>query len=334
MLQEKNWNVSKVIDKLKEFPQLSRKKRRKIITKLITDDEFMKFLFKPDMSGNAKNLVLEQVAKLYECMIKASVIVAILDMVEKEGVSEMTQTQATFFNSLTSMAIEDSNEILRQLDLLKTKKEISRAEAEKKADAVSEYTRYVAKLMKVTNKIVAKKVDRMHSIVGLPKVYGNIFLINNPEPKYIDKYKIGFYLNNTLSLIYQEADDNGIPIYIEEGDWHSIFEVVYGKENIAECATFILLEGAGRLSKYTRHKETVKDIWDSLTAFALDELNRSPDRIRDQMLGLYVKRIDKMFQNGVRELRVNLTGIDQLLYPKLMDTVKKFLPKLEEILKR
>jgi hypothetical protein len=100
-----------------------------------------------------------------------------------------------------------------------------------------------------------------------------------------------------------------------------------------DVATFVLLEGVHRIDKY-RNSEDVRECWDSLTTFALKELNDSPEQVRQQMIELYIKRIDRMFSNKAFDLRVNLTDLDEDSFPKLVKTVDKYADKIVSILSR
>ena len=78
----------------------------------------------------------------------------------------------------------------------------------------------------------------------------------------------------------------------------------------------------------------MRECWDSLTTFALKELNDAPDQIRNQMIELYIKRIDKMFSSKSYDLRVNLLKIDDFSFPKLVDTIDKYADKITAIVSR
>jgi hypothetical protein len=132
-----------------------------------------------------------------------------------------------------------------------------------------------------------------------------------------------------LNELYTEID--ATENELSEIDWKVFFKTLFGKENVLECATFILLEGAHR-TKGFKH-QNVRKIWDSLTAFALDELEGADAPARNQMIELYIKRIEKMFANGSFDLRVDLNSLPETEFPQLTQTVAKYADQLSRAFK-
>ena len=70
----------------------------------------------------------------------------------------------------------------------------------------------------------------------------------------------------------------------------------------------------------------------ALTRFALKALNQAPASIRDQMIELYLKRLNKMLKDHHIDLRVDLRTIDSFRFENLWETVKKYKSKFDDIL--
>lgn len=324
-----------ILMKFDGFKDLSKKKRRKIVTKLFLSDDFIQMMFDPDIDnlGN-KQLMKDKVSEIYTKFMSPAAIVALIDMLEHEGTQEFNPTHATFINSIVGIAIEDIDNYASQIDMMRSEGKITRSQVEEKTKKLQAYSDDIAKLIKLMHKIVKPYVSKLQDYVDIPYVYADILLINNPSARYINKYRLGYYLNRSLMMMYEEANEHGTRFPFDSEDWSKLFKTLYGDKNTVECATFILLEGAGRLSKYNKNKKAVTELWDSLTAFALEELDHTSDNTREHMLELYIKRVDKMVKNGAKEFRIDLTKLPDIDYPRLARTVEKYINRIRDILDR
>ena len=122
--------------------------------------------------------------------------------------------------------------------------------------------------------------------------------------------------------LYKELDVDECTEDISDIDWKYFFKEIYGRENLLDVATFILLEGAHRTKDFKTKR--IRSIWDSLTAFALDALEGADAPARNQIIELYLKRIEKMFANGSFDLRVDLRNLPENDFPKLTAAVGKY----------
>lgn len=316
-----------VVEVLANFKRLSDKKRRKFVTNLLLDQDFMKWLFQPEKTAN----LTQQVEELYRELTKTSVMEAILDMLEYEGCTAFSRSHATFITTICNMGIAKNVEELKAHEKARKDPTISRTKIRDWADKIDRSNSVITKLLKRARKIVKREAKSTAREARLPLYITQAAYTSIPDPKYVDRYKIGFYLNNLLNTIYSDVEENGE--FIDDVKWRKFFADVFGKNNVVECATFILLEGVHRIDKY-RNSEDVTLCWDTLTEFALNELNNSPDNTREQMVELYVKRLDKMFSNKSFDLRTNLLEIPKTIWPGLWKTVQKYSGKLLEVLNR
>lgn len=321
------FDYDRTLRTLEEFGDLSEKKRFKFLRNLFYDDTFIEWLFQPKQVPNLN----EMASALYVEFTRPKVIKAITEMVKDEGYSKFNRSHATFLYTLSNIAIQANNERAEETEKQRKAGELSNKEAQRLNEKIEKYNEYIADLLKVVRKIIKKDAVELAKESHLPKYICITAMHSVPEPQYIDRFKIGYYLNNLLNTVYSEIEQMGD--FSEHVRWRTFFKEIFGKDNVVEVATFVLLEGVHRIDKY-RNSEDVKNAWDSLTSFALQELNEAPEAIRSQMIELYIKRIDKMFANKAFDLRVNLLSINDKLFPKLVETVEKYTDKIESILSR
>lgn len=320
-------DLDKIIDVLQNLDRMNRKRRRKFFTMLLFDKQFIKWLFQPEKTANLTQIVED----MYKEFTKPISIAALIDVIEYEGYTEFNRSHATFITTICNIAIDKNNEELKSYDKAKKDPSVPRIKLRGWAEGIDRSNLLVAKLLKKARKIVKRDASVTAKDARLPKYIAVAAYTTVPEPKYVDRFKIGYYLNNLLNTIYSDVEENGE--FLDDVKWRRFFADVFGKENVVECATFILLEGVHRIDKY-RNSKDVMYCWDSLTEFALEELNKSPDNTREQMIELYIKRLDKMFSNKSFDLRTDLLDIPKMIWPNLWKTVQKYAKQLGEILNR
>lgn len=318
------------IDALMKIEKMKAKKRSRFLKKLFLDEDFTEWLFQPKQQGTAN--LMTQVNDLYSALVKPKVIKSISDMVEDTGYREFNRSHATFLYTLANIAIESNAKTVTDINNQKKQGRLSNSEVKEFNEKIEKYNLYISRLIKTSKQIVKGDAKRLSRDSRLPLFICYNALYSVPETKYIDKFKIGYYLNNLLNSAYSDIDAYGEFNKISV-KWRHFFKEVFGKDNVVEVATFILLEGVHRIDKY-KNSDDVRDCWDSLTEFALNELNDAPDTLRNQMLDLYIKRIDKMFANRSFDLRVDLLSINESLFPKLNSTISNYSEKIQNILSR
>lgn len=321
------FDYEEVLDILQDFKRMRPKKRRKVIKALFFDDDFIKWLFQPEKVANLNTIVTD----MYAEFTKPIVMEAMVGAVREEGPYEFTRSHATFMFSVANIAIQGSNEMVEEISKKKKAGSLSSREIRERLDRVDQTNDVVSDLLKASRKIIKRDASKLSRETRLPKYVCITALHSVPEPIYVDRFKIGFYLNNLLNSIYSDVEANGD--FENHVRWRQFFKNVFGEDNVVEAATFILLEGVHRVERY-QNSDDVRTCWDSLTSFALRELNDAPKQLRQQMIELYVKRIDKMFANRSFDLRVNLLDLSKRLFPELADTVDKYAEKIEQIINR
>lgn len=314
------------LETLENIGEMKSTKAQKFLRNLLQDETFTEWLFQPKQVPNINELI----SGLYVRFTKPKMIKLLVEMFEEEGTSDFTRSHATFIYSLCNIGIQSNNDRITEIANQKKKGEINGKDADRLNEKILKYNEYISNLLKIAKKIIKKDAKQLARESSVPRYICNTALHSVPEYKYVDRFKIGYYLNNLLNNIYSEIESNGK--FSNDVKWRTFFKEIFGKDNVVEAATFILLEGVHRIDKY-KNSSAVKECWDTLTSFALKELNEAPEALRTQMIELYIKRIAKMFANGAFDLRVDLLSINDSSFPKLTDTISKYTSKIEEILK-
>lgn len=319
------YDYKSVIDLLGGYDYMNRKKRRKILTELFFDEDFIKWLFQPE---NFKNIA-SVISEMYSYLIRPEWMQAMCEMIDMEGYESFNRSHAVFFAAIRNIATEDSNERHKALDRGLRDRTFGKREQMLELDFINRRNRYIKKLHKRLLRIVKRQARRLARESRLPEYITTAALTIVPEPKYVDKNKIAYYLGTTLNTIYSDVEENGD--FSRNPKWETFFAEIFGDKAVVEVATCILVEGVDRIDHY-RNSRDVKECWDSLTQFALEALDESSDQVRTQMIELYIKRIDKMFQNKTPDLRVDLTRVNMDMFPDLMRTVDKYRDRILDII--
>jgi hypothetical protein len=326
------FNYDDTIAFLEDFDKFKDSKAERLLKNLLQNDGFKEWLF--NSSQKFENLN-QAASKLYEEITKPRILKTISAMIEEEGYDQFDRTNAAFLTSIVNIAVKANNDRLTEISKLRKDNQLTEKSAEQLREKLIKNNDIILRLQKCARKIVKRKAKKIEEDVGLPRELIIIALYSVPDAKYIDRFKVGFYLNNFLNALYTELDK---PEYatanlsMKDVDWEALFKETYGKNNVIEAATFILLEGMRRIDPFK--SQVVRQCWDSLTVFALKELEDAPDSLREQMMDLYIKRIDKMFANHSFDLRVDMRQIDSLIFPNLAKTLDRYKDKITEIVKR
>jgi hypothetical protein len=121
-------------------------------------------------------------------------------------------------------------------------------------------------------------------------------------------------------------------LFGKEKSYSELFTYLFGEDKLCDVAMFVLLEGVHRLNKY--NNPDIRKVWDSITDWALHQLESSPEILRNQMIELYIKKVSKMFENDSYDLRCDLLKLSKDLFPNLVASIDKYRTKIKEITKK
>lgn len=325
-----SYNYDELTRLLEDCGTMRTEKFQKRLMRILTSSDFKDAIFRPNRSDTTAN---QKIANIYKAACKSKVVDEIVDAIDEYGYRNLDRTNACFFITLVNLGVDVINQKSTEVADAKEHADISNRKAEEVIRKMEKYQRTLNDLLKFSRKIVKTDAKIIARESGVPKDFCIVAMYSSPDPEYIDRYKVGFYLNTLLSNLYSVVNLGNLDWDFDDIDWRAFFKGVFGKSNLVEVATMILLEGVKRIDKYQNNHE-VKECWDSLTTFALSELNKAPETIRDQMIELYLKRLNKMLSNHGIDLRVDLRAIDNFKFENLAKTVDQYKDKINAILDR
>ena len=301
----------KAISKLEKFTELNKEKQVKLLKKILTDDEMLKWQFDPGQ--NKQPYTGEMFNKLYKAMAMPAALKSYEPMLNRYGKETFTRSSIVILHTVLTYALEIHNSMIESY-----KNEVSATGANKETkdmkNRVEKYAEHLDSLKGVIQKLVKPWLKSLSSDTGLSRDIIFKALMVAPEVKYIPQRRITSTTVHLLEEIYSEANISGFPAKGSGVHWKPLFKTIFGIENIPSVAVSILLEGAHHIDKYRESDNLicVRDCWDSLTKFALNELEECPDKVRSQMIELYLKKAENLInrRNGrPTDLRVNLTRL-------------------------
>lgn len=301
----------KAISKLEKFTELNKEKQVKLLKKILTDEEMLKWQFDPGQ--NKQPYTGEMFNKLYKAMAMPAALKTYEPMLNRYGKETFTRSSIVILHTVLTYALEIHNSMIESY-----KNEVSATGANKETkdmkNRVEKYAEHLDSLKGVIQKLVKPWLKSLSSDTGLSRDIIFKALMVAPEVKYIPQQRITSTTVHLLEEIYSEANISGFPAKGSGVQWKPLFKTIFGVENIPSVAVSILLEGAHHIDKYRESDNLicVRDCWDSLTKFALNELEECPDKVRSQMIELYLKKAENLInrRNGrPTDLRVNLTRL-------------------------
>ena len=304
------------------------------IRRLLGEDEFLHAIFCPkaDRDGDVRDIsnrltVLSVIAERPRC------IRSILDAMYDYGHHQYGRSTAVFLVSLVNLGISEMNEKAQEVAKEHDHHDIDDDTYEKVVRRLDSYQDHLTDLLAIAKDIIKRDARNMSRECGLPKKLCQSALYTVPEPKYLDQYKIGYYLMSVLDNVYGYLDAVG-DVDLEEVVWMRFFAGVFSKSRLPDVASLILMESPERVQNYENHHTLVMDAWDGLTKFALKTLNSSERDVRDHMIELYLKRLNRTLDTHGIRCRIDLRKIDDIRFDRLAETVKRYKSKFDDLMDR
>ena len=326
------FNYDKLIKKLEKFDELSSKKQGKVLESIFCSDEFRDWFYASSDISNDQPMTKPMVNKIFGLLAVPKTMKRITKFINNKTTEDFDHTSCSIAFLIVEQAIEISNNANSEISESYKSGELASKEAKAYKEKSEKYSQMISDLMDAIKDIAKSEVKEICKKSELPKGLVLTTYLMIPDRKYIPKFKIGMYVNQLLQEIYKWTGENGIE-YTSSIKWGSYFGNFFGSELTSSAAISILLEGVRRIDAYREsdHFDNVREVWDSLTTFAMTELDKAPENIRRQMIEIYVKRIDRIFRNGNSpRLRVDLLNIPNN-FNNLADTVSKYTDRIAKI---
>jgi hypothetical protein len=200
-----------------------------------------------------------------------------------------------------------------------------REDADENAELFDMYFALIRKLLK-------KKSEKIAEKVGIDDAIVREILVFAPSKEYIssDKY-VGVYSQRMLVKLYILAQDKTKEIGLTETKQvKKLFKAIFGEKLLDLIAVHILLEKKERTKNYN---DSQLAIWNLMTRFALETIEKQEKKHIHQLIKLYVtRRKNDARNNKDAARRVNmLSGLSadykniNKIVGKLSDEDKKYL---------
>lgn len=326
------FDYDKVMKKLGKFDELSNKKQGKILETIFCSEDFREWFYGIGENANAQPMTKPMVNKIFSILATPKVMKRATKFINNKTYEDFDHSACSIGFLIVEQAIEISNNANREISENYKAGELSSKEVKSYKEKSEQYSEYISALMQALKDKAKPEIKDICKKSNLPKgmVVTTYFMV--PGRKYIQKHKIGMYVNQLLQEIYKWTGETGIED-VAAIRWGSYFGSFFGSEMTSSAAISILLEGVRRIDAYREsdHFDNVREVWDSLTNFAMTELDKAPDNVRRQMIELYVKRIDRIFRNGNGpRLRVDLLSIPSA-FQNLAETVSHYTDRISRI---
>lgn len=326
------FEYDKIVKRLGKFDELPEKKQKKTLHRVFCDEGFREWFYGVGDNKDAQPMNNTMVQKLFNLLARPIVVKAMIDFVNATDSETFDRTSCAIAFLVVDNGIEALNKANGDVTEESKNGSLSNKELRTYKEKSERYTEYMGELLEAIKEKAGREVKEICKKSNLPKtlVYTSYFIV--PNRKYVPKYKVSMYVNQILREVYKYTGANGIE-NIELIRWGGLFGPFFGSDMTTSAAVSILLEGVRRIEAYqdTEYFDDVKSVWNSLTNFALSELDNAPENVRRQMIELYIKKISRIFKdgNGPR-LRVNLLQVPSE-FTNLIGTVSRYSDRIGSI---
>lgn len=327
------FNIEKVIRKIENLPQLPKHERPALLLAILSDEDVLQWIFNPPENDPD---VVTQENKLYEAFCDSDILKALNKINDEYEDGDLSRTAANVLRTIATLCKNNIAELINDLGKDRKNGKIGKNVYDVEVEKLEKHFKRAKKVEKeLIPKIIAAKVSGVSKDTGVPKSIVSYVLTHTPGPKFITKKTLDYYVNITLTYLYDVIEKSPNELYDvfpkkASRRWTTFFGEIFGNNNIEDIAMIVLLEGIKR--KKSGCSSTLENCWNSLTVWALDNLEGSEDNTRDQMLEIYVKRLINMFTGNSLDLRVDLLKIPADRYPKLSKSIDKFRDQIKPIM--
>lgn len=328
------FEYDKIVKKLEKFDELPEKKQKKTLNRVFCDESFREWFYGVGDNKDSQPMNNTMIQKLFNLLARPVVVKVLIDFINSQDSETFDRTSCAIAFLVIDNGIDALNKANGDVSEESKNGSLSNKELRTYKERSERYTEYMGDLLNAIKEKSGREVKEICKKCNLPKtlVYTTYFIV--PGRKYVPKYKVSMYMNQILRETYKYVGSNGLE-NIEMIRWGSLFGPYFGSDMTTSAAVSILLEGVKRIEAYqsTEYFDDVKCIWNSLTNFALSELDNAPENVRRQMVELYIKKIDRLYRNGNGpRLRVNVLQLPSE-FNNLIGTISRYSDRIESIVK-
>jgi hypothetical protein len=328
------FEYDKIVKKLEKFDELPEKKQKKTLNRVFCDESFREWFYGVGDNKDSQPMNNTMIQKLFNLLARPVVVKVLIDFINSQDSETFDRTSCAIAFLVIDNGIDALNKANGDVSEESKNGSLSSKELRTYKERSERYTEYMGDLLNAIKEKSGREVKEICKKCNLPKtlVYTTYFIV--PGRKYVPKYKVSMYMNQILRETYKYVGSNGLE-NIEMIRWGSLFGPYFGSDMTTSAAVSILLEGVKRIEAYqsTEYFDDVKSIWNSLTNFALSELDNAPENVRRQMVELYIKKIDRLYRNGNGpRLRVNVLQLPSE-FNNLIGTISRYSDRIESIVK-
>lgn len=317
--------------------QLSRSKHvsslgRDRLMMMITSRSFIRAVISPRVEKDEKAHTSDLIVAIYDYTTRPSIIRAIARYLEEHSLVSTDRDVAVFFVSLVNLGMSEMNTRAQDIGNRRDHRDINDEEYDHIMRKFEQYQEDLETILAAARKIIRPEARMLNRSSGIPKKLCQSGLYTVPSENILDAYKIGYYLDLLLNNIYGFVDmTGGLVDFQREVNWSRYFARVFGARRLPDVASLIMLESPDRITQYKNQPAAVRDCWDSLTEWALRNLNSQSSDVRDHMIELFLKRVSKRLDKWGFNTRIDLRKIDDYRFSDLAHTVKKYWDRLDEM---
>ena len=329
------FDYEKVIKKLsKSEDDYSKKKRKKLFTNLFHSDEFKEWIYGININEKDRDKDTREDLELFLDVISKPInIKSFISYMNDTNFDDFDHTCACIAYMFLENSVDTLNHLKNDMNERYRNGSLNSKNVKLYEEKANAYSKLIEKMAETITDKVSPDVKRISKRANLPKNFIRSLYFIVPGTRFVPKYRIGTYMDYILKEIYTYTGKNGLE-NISLINWHNYFEDVFNPKQTGSTAIAILMEGVRRIDDYQdlEYFDNVREIWDSLTDYAMREMDSLPEGVRRQMIEIYMKKIDKVFRNGHGPtLRVNLLQVP-VEYENLANTMNRYMHRLSKII--
>ena len=320
-----------LLDQLAQSKNMSSVNRSRLMS-LVTGRQFIRAVISPVVAKDEKPKASDLIVIIYDRATRPAIIHGLAKYLDEQSFYSYNRNVAVFFVSLVNLGMSEMNVRAQDIGNRRDHHDIDDEEYDRWMKKFERYQEDLEIILAAARKIIRSDARLLNRTSGVPKKLCQSGLYTVPEDSLLDNYKIGYYLDLLLNNIYGFVDmTGGLVDFRREVNWSRYFSKIFGVYRLPDVASLIMLESPDRIEQYKNQPAAVRDCWDSLTNWALKNLNSQSSDVRDHMIELFLKRVNRRLDKWGFNTRIDLRKIDDLRFKDLASTVKKYWDRIEDL---